>query len=482
MSSSSQLVIPPYIDPKTIDIDITAFDSTTTIDSSYPGGDICLDIEGLSQAALGQVSDISLDLIDIAFHVYSADKRIRRGTIVDVFADNWARNITIVVPVRRLDVWQSNNVSDALQFVLSFLTGDRWTFKFAHRNNAEYRPVLNFTGGNAYPNANAVCLFSGGMDSSAGAVLSLLHSDVRPVLLGHNAAPVIKSRQRRLLNALRSMYKERWAFPFVSVRSVQNGESVERSQRSRSFLFFSLATALADGLKLKHILCPENGVVSLNLPWSDQISTMATRTTHPKTLHLFNTLLSLLYDSAPTLTNPLVLKTKGDIAKLMVENDASDISIASVSCAKTTFRAKAVPHCGICTQCIQRRFALAYAGIGSHEAIQSYETDVFTDKLTDGEAATNADGYLRLVRSLSTIEQTSFYGKHKSALLAIDPLSNHVSDPETAIFQMMQRESTQALSVIDLKSKEHRRDLRLGMIPGRSLLGMARYGLSGDIK
>ncbi|MDA2915155.1 hypothetical protein MYX77_14610, partial [Acidobacteriia bacterium AH_259_A11_L15] len=67
----------------------------------------------------------------------------------------------------------------------------------------------------------------------------------------------------------------------------------EPTQRSRSFLYASLATAVAGVFGLRRIRFYENGVVSLNLPISAQvIGARATRSTHPKALKAFERLFS----------------------------------------------------------------------------------------------------------------------------------------------------------------------------------------------
>jgi hypothetical protein len=79
----------------------------------------------------------------------------------------------------------------------------------------------------------------------------------------------------------------------------------EYTQRTRSFLFASLAFAVARVLKLDRIRFYENGVLSLNLPISEQaVGARATRTTYPKVLKGFAQLFGLLLERDFVVENP----------------------------------------------------------------------------------------------------------------------------------------------------------------------------------
>ena len=69
-------------------------------------------------------SEIALDLLVTAAHVYAADTRISRDTESD---DAWTREMRIVVPVSDAARW--NAASPLLERMLNFLTGDRWTMQ-----------------------------------------------------------------------------------------------------------------------------------------------------------------------------------------------------------------------------------------------------------------------------------------------------------------------------------------------------------------
>jgi hypothetical protein len=73
-------------------------------------------------------TEIGLDLLVTAAHVYAADTRISRATESD---DAWTREIRLVVPVSDVARW--NPAAPLLARMLNFLTGDRWTVQFRLR-------------------------------------------------------------------------------------------------------------------------------------------------------------------------------------------------------------------------------------------------------------------------------------------------------------------------------------------------------------
>jgi hypothetical protein len=134
-------------------------------------------------------------------------------------------------------------------------------------------------------------MFSGGLDSLAGAVEQAAKGN--PLLLiSHHAAPQIHKRQKDLLSALMG------AYPQVPIRRIgvwvnRSGglRSAEYTQRTRSLLFWALGLAVGTSIGAGGVRFFENGVVSLNLPIDVQVvGTRASRTTNPLAMIALETL------------------------------------------------------------------------------------------------------------------------------------------------------------------------------------------------
>ena len=81
--------------------------------------------ERLNQA----IPEIYADAVDIAAAVHLADRRTLRG----IGGRGFGRSFELRLPVRRLDVWHSAPVRNALFAALEFATQDDWRLEFVPR-------------------------------------------------------------------------------------------------------------------------------------------------------------------------------------------------------------------------------------------------------------------------------------------------------------------------------------------------------------
>lgn len=263
------------------------------------------------------VPDAFQDLLEIATYVYSADQTIPRGADdVDSFGHGWRRDLHFIIPVRKPDFWNGDNIHQALQSTLGFLSDDNYHFKFTKLK--EVQPFQNYLDFNddgcllGYP--EQVVMFSGGLDSLAGAIDEVLNEKHRVVLVTHKSTPKLNKRRRRLEKMIADKAGENAPF-HIGVRVNKNKElNYEYTQRSRSFLYVSIGAAIAEMINLKSVRFYENGVISLNLPVCAQVvGGRATRTTHPRVIRGFQEIISLVAGEPFTIENPYIWKTKADV-------------------------------------------------------------------------------------------------------------------------------------------------------------------------
>ena len=123
-----------------------------------------------------------LDLLEIAAYIYCADRWSHRGGKSAVEYQSWSRDFFFHVKVRDFDFWSQPEVGEKLNAALSFLSGDR-SFAFDFQSGHETPPTSLFDLQQvSVTNMNTarITLFSGGLDSLAGAyeVLSRTTDDV----------------------------------------------------------------------------------------------------------------------------------------------------------------------------------------------------------------------------------------------------------------------------------------------------------------
>ncbi len=325
---------------------------------------ITLRIEDIHKKMCKDVPDAFQDLLEIATYVYSADQAIKREDDVDSFGNNWCRDLHFLIPVRNPGFWNGPEIQQALRSTLGFLSDDEYHFEFSKLKDApSFQGYLNFNDdGRSFGYPKQVVMFSGGLDSLAGAVDEVLNEKRKVVLVTHKSTPKLNKRHRRLEKMIADKAGEN-APLHIGVRVNKNkGLNYEYTQRSRSFLYVSIGATIARMLNLKSVRFYENGVISLNLPVCAQVvGSRATRTTHPRVIQGFQKIISLVAGEPFTIENPYIWKTKADVVEVITKAGCQDMIAASTTCTHTWEMTKDRTHCGTCSQCIDRRFAMIAA-------------------------------------------------------------------------------------------------------------------------
>jgi 7-cyano-7-deazaguanine synthase in queuosine biosynthesis len=308
-------------------------------------------IESMAEPG-GQMPAWAWDLLQAARTAYVADKKSKRGTVVD----GWTRDIRICVPARDPSRWDGP-ASALLRNLLQTLTADQWDAAFQPMPPVwarQGRIMDDWTAGE-------VALFSGGLDSSAFAA-DLAKQPGGDVLLVMFYDPATKARQEAVFRRIKDI-KNRPLHLRVASQMVVGGP-LERSSRSRGLLYIATAVYMAAGHGATQVLLPENGQLALNLPLTpSRPAACSTRSVHPHTLDLLNRLITALGGDV-TVANPLSDRTKGEVCELALEAGlTSETLYATVSCSHPPHTRNAyLPfHCGYCYPCLVRRAGLWHA-------------------------------------------------------------------------------------------------------------------------
>jgi len=414
------------------------------------------------------------DLLHVAAYVYGADTRISRGSNKDVFACQWPRSFRMVLPVWDAVFWKRREVREALTETLHFLTGDEFAFDFVQRHADEpTQGIFQFKElVGQLSSVDAVVLFSGGIDSLA-AVLQAVKAGAHPLLVSHRPGPVIDHRQKNLVEEIRQRFTS-WVFPHVSmwVNRQSGKRTIEFTQRSRSFLFTSLGVVSASVLGIKQVLLCDNGIVSINLPQSgENVGTFLSRSTHPRYLTLVQRLMRMITDEGElTIENSLFDKTKKETMQIIAASGHPELLQETVSCAHVEGKTKLQPHCGVCTQCIDRRFASTAANMDCYDLASRYEKDVFTDSLKEGVDRTHVENYIRFAAKLEGIYTADQFMETYPELYDCLPEDGGAEACVQCIFDLVQRHQQTVNGVIERQIELHSRDIRRSMLPSDCMI------------
>ena len=440
------------------------------------GPDANLRLESLGPKLYENLGPVANDLVHLAAYVYTADRLVSRGG-KDVFGERWKRRFHFVLPVHARAIWESPRVSKLLVETLKFLSDDSFTFTFVDAGQVNQR-VQTYLDLATYTKVTSVALFSGGLDSLAGIVWDHVQNGERSVLVSHRPAPVTNKRQQNLVKILRAR------FPTWNVQHapawihLDDERDKEYSQRTRSFLYLSLAAAVADCLGLERIKVFENGIVSLNIPILGQtVGTRLTRTTHPKFLKLTRELFETVFNRPLMIDAPFLFLTKGEVAAKLAEVGQADLIEASTSCSHTFLSTHAEPHCGICSQCIDRRLAIMAMDLENHDHVYRY--DMFRDSLAVPEAALPkpmVEGYVRTYLEVAKIPIGEFYQRYPEIGDAVIAIGGDQEEAFEAIYELYQRRAAEVNRAVVKEIRAAAQDLYIGGLPDDCLLRVLGSG------
>ncbi len=324
----------------------------------------------------GVPDKIVLDFAVVASICYAIDKVVPRYD----FDDRWTRKLEVEFAVSEPDAW--NQVREGFDRALSFLSGDEWITSFRRAKVPLFQvpPGRIFAIKPTRESFDAACLFSGGLDSLAGAIELLENENKSVLLIGHYDSAGPRMQQENLTVALKKAYGDR--VELRQIRASQNPRaSAERTLRSRSIAFIGLGLLAASAVgKTVPLYTCENGLIALNPALTPSRSgSCSTRTMHPYYLgELANVLKGLGIQNR--IVNPYGFKTKGECIR-----DCGNLALLgrvlrqSASCSHGSrrqmwTRRSQTENCGYCVPCLYRRSALHLSGL---DRGSEYGIDIF---------------------------------------------------------------------------------------------------------
>ena len=421
------------------------------------------------------------DLLRVAAFAYAADVLTGRGPAdrLDYGAD-WRREFRLSVPVADPDFWSRSALRAQLEATLDFLTDDRWHFHFTRRPGPGGRRQGRITDG-VVPDAGAefeaVQLFSGGLDSLCGAVEECVESGRRVALVGHHAANTVRHRQGVVFDAVRALVPDPRRRPhFVPLRlSLAGVEAADATQRSRSFVFAAAGAVVARQAGLSRLRFAENGVTSLNLPVCLQVlGGRASRTTHPKVLADYGRLLTLVFERDFAVENRFQWSTKAEMLTRLRAAGRGGLAALTRSCVRVRYPETAHPHCGLCSQCVDRRLSAIAADLDdAQDPAAGYDSDVLTGRRS-GTDLTMVDRYVGAARAVLAWRSADELVEHYPA--ALDALGALPGTPEEAqgrVYDLLRRHAEGVQAVLDRVAAQSLLRITRQDYPPDSLLGVA---------
>lgn len=445
--------------------------------NSFPGrGNVNLKFENISTKLAQNIPSLAMDLLEISSYVYCADQSVSRGGKTwPQDGKKWIRNFVFNIPVRNVDVWNNENIKEQLSEILGFLSDDNYEFNFRKcERDIPTDQYFVLDQGKPWFRADSILLFSGGLDSTAGMIDETINKNNNVVLVSHRPAPQISKRQLDLLeqyNYLSGSPKKLLHIP-VWVNK-DPGLTKDFNQRTRSFLYASLAACVAFFYKLDTIKIYENGIISTNLPLAGQlVGARASRSTHPKVLAGLSMLFSTVFNFEFRVENPYFWKTKSDVVRVIKDSGLSPLIKITNSCSHTRAASILQSHCGVCSQCIERKLASLYNGIEEDDPDEKYKIRLFEDPLDQPDAKKMVEPYFRQAAFMEIASIDQFFGKFGEVQRVLNHAGLTPSETARRVFELHRRHGRQVGEVIAKQLERNIDNIRLKKIDPNSLLAI----------
>ena len=422
--------------------------------------------------SVNYVPERILDLLEIAVYVFLADRSTSRGSRNSVEYQVWARSLHFAIKVRDFEFWSKPNVSYKLAEALRFMSGDRdYRFTFQPGHSSDPTSLFDNEDFKAEARSNSrVILFSGGLDSLAGIVERLETTDEQLCLVSHRSQAGIKKTQDKLFEALNRRYPNRLAH-YKFDCSLSGVPAREETQRTRSFLYASIAYALSHVLlRRKRFFVYENGVTSINFPKrGDMGNSRSSRTTHPQTIALLAEFFSEIAGSEVEITTPYLWKTKTDIFGILGHFGCEDLITSTVSCGRTRRNLGLATHCGGCSQCVDRRFGAYGSGLNDIDEGGIYVSNFVQEKIENEDKTTVID-YVRQARDFADWNIDHFYEEKLDDLIDLTEYLPGMTENEAVehVWALCNRHGRQVVEALKRIQSAH--DDLIRAVPEGSLL------------
>jgi Queuosine biosynthesis protein QueC len=351
---------------------------TLRLAHNYSGIEFDADLMSLAKQARRPLTRIEADFIWLVLAVYLADRCAPRYPYGINAPAHWRRRIHVGLPVSDPARWEA--ARDSLMHVLDFLTEDDWSIEFQDgRAEFDAEKQRHFPEMRA-PDVEWTALFSGGLDSLAGALQWLAGTRGNCLLVSGQTHNRITVGQQLLVTGLREGFPGRiehlgFSYGFPDKRRVELS-GLESSQRSRAFIHTALGALAALMAGTSQLFLFENGFGAFNLPCdSAQFGSMNSRGTHPMFLRRMATFVRAVFSQPFVIANPFTFSTKGQMLSATSVQRYTLLLPNSFSCDLFPNYHHRQTQCGTCPSCLVRRLAFHCAGLADDS--HNYSTDVF---------------------------------------------------------------------------------------------------------
>ncbi len=113
------------------------------------------------------------------------------------------------------------------------------------------------------------------------------------------------------------------------------------------------------------------------------------------------------------------------------------------------------PHCGRCSQCIDRRFAVIAARQHPDDPAESYKVDLFVGERQAGPDREMALAYVRSASDINQMTDIAFFAHYGETSRIVDFFSEPTDTVARRIFELYRRHAAAVCDVFDAAIASH---------------------------
>jgi hypothetical protein len=146
----------------------------------------------------------------------------------------------------------------------------------------------------------------------------------------------------------------------------------------------------------------------------------------------------------------------------------------TVSCTRTYDITKLHTHCGCCSQCLDRRFAVLAANAAAHDPVEMDRVELLAGERDKEKDKTMAESYVRTALELHDMGELAFFGRFSGETARVCEGFPSLTADEigSQVFDLYQRHAQAVWYVLDAAVKRHSGELVNRSLPPSSMLAM----------
>ena len=177
--------------------------------------------------------------------------------------------------------------------------------------------------------------------------------------------------------------------------------------------------------------------------------------------------------------NPLSNLTRPETFDFLKPLDALDLLSLTHSCAHPRGQTKMQPHCGICSQCVDRRFGTMAADLDEYDLVEAYRVDIFRHALEDGEPRTIGTAYFRHALRLDGLSEDQIVLEYPQLNDCLDSSSPTVAEDGLAVVRMHRRHAAAVIRVMSSQIAANADAIARGLLPPTCLINLCSLPHNG---